>query len=54
MKASSVVVFACVVGVTLATYGVDVSQGVSQSAYSCMINNGYSFAIVRVIWRKKP
>ena len=30
-----------------ATQGVDVSQPTSQSAFSCMVNNGYTFAIVR-------
>ena len=28
-------------------YGVDVSQPTSQSAFSCLKNNGYSYAIVR-------
>eukprot|EP00981_Chlorochromonas_danica_P014183 scaffold7537_cov179-Ochromonas_danica.AAC.4 len=34
--------------VTLATYGVDVSQATSTSSFSCLKSNGYSFAIVRV------
>eukprot|EP00029_Vermamoeba_vermiformis_P012960 TRINITY_DN78_c0_g1_i1.p1 TRINITY_DN78_c0_g1~~TRINITY_DN78_c0_g1_i1.p1 ORF type:complete len:209 (-),score=36.46 TRINITY_DN78_c0_g1_i1:98-724(-) len=41
-----IVVFACVT-VAFATVGVDVSQGVSQSGFQCMVNNGYSFAIIR-------
>ena len=33
---------------TYAYHGVDVSQLTSSSSFNCMVNNGYSFAIVRV------
>ena len=31
-----------------ATHGVDVSQATSTSSFECMVNNGKTFAIVRV------
>lgn len=34
--------------VALATHGVDVSQATTQSSFSCLKSNGYSFAVVRV------
>lgn len=35
-------------GMALATRGVDMSQATSQSAFSCMVSNGYTFTIARV------
>lgn len=36
------------IAAAFATYGCDVSQATSQSSFSCLKNNGYNFAIVRV------
>jgi len=47
-----VIVIFAFIAVAYATVGVDVSDAVSQSGFSCMVNNGYSFAIVRVSRKK--
>mmetsp|Transcript_30474 Transcript_30474/g.85303 ORF Transcript_30474/g.85303 Transcript_30474/m.85303 type:complete len:216 (-) Transcript_30474:86-733(-) len=38
---------ALMVGQTVATYGVDISQAVSSSSFSCMVGEGFIFAIPR-------
>jgi GH25 family lysozyme M1 (1,4-beta-N-acetylmuramidase) len=43
---SLIVIFACIT-VAYATIGVDVATPVSQSAFQCMVNKNYSFAIIR-------
>lgn len=40
--------FLALVASAIAYHGVDVSQPTSQSSFSCMKSNGYSFAVVRV------
>ena len=42
------IVVLALIGTVLSYHGVDVSQATSQSDFSCMKSNGYSFAIVRV------
>jgi hypothetical protein len=41
-------VICSLIAVSFATYGVDVSQETLPSAWTCLQQNGYSFAIVRV------
>ncbi|KJE96725.1 lysozyme [Capsaspora owczarzaki ATCC 30864] len=51
MKLAALVAFACVVCAmatgSSATYGVDVSDIVSEADWNCLSDNGYDFAIVR-------
>eukprot|EP00761_Pharyngomonas_kirbyi_P012006 gb/GECH01012033.1/.p1 GENE.gb/GECH01012033.1/~~gb/GECH01012033.1/.p1 ORF type:complete len:222 (+),score=42.63 gb/GECH01012033.1/:1-666(+) len=42
-----IVVVAAIIPSISATYGVDISQRTSESAFSCLKNNGFDFAIVR-------
>ncbi|EGG18852.1 glycoside hydrolase family 25 protein [Cavenderia fasciculata] len=42
-----IVSFLLLANVSLATKGVDVSQSISSSAFKCLKNNGFDFAIVR-------
>uniref|UniRef100_A0A6B2LI18 lysozyme n=1 Tax=Arcella intermedia TaxID=1963864 RepID=A0A6B2LI18_9EUKA len=47
LKLISLVIFGYLLASSSATTGVDVSQLVSTSAWSCLASSGYSFAIVR-------
>jgi hypothetical protein len=42
------IVFLSFLATAFATYGLDVSQATSQSSFSCLKSNGYSFAVARV------
>jgi biopolymer transport protein ExbD len=42
------VVFCLFIAAAFATHGVDVSAPTATSSFSCMVNNGYHFAVVRV------
>lgn len=43
-----ILAFLASIVVTLATYGVDVSQSTSKSSFECLKSNGYTFAVARV------
>jgi hypothetical protein len=47
MNTAIVVLFALVC-IAVADVGVDVSQPCMPSSFQCMVNNGYSFTIIRV------
>jgi len=43
------ILFVCqLIAVVFATHGVDVSQRFNSNSFSCLVKNGYSFAVVRV------
>jgi hypothetical protein len=48
MTRQLLLVLALAFSIAFATRGVDVSQPTSTAAFHCMVQNGYSFAIVRV------
>mmetsp|Transcript_12612 Transcript_12612/g.27664 ORF Transcript_12612/g.27664 Transcript_12612/m.27664 type:complete len:163 (-) Transcript_12612:562-1050(-) len=43
-----IVIFAFACRIASATYGVDISQRTYESSFSCLVSNGYIFAVPRV------